>query len=169
MAIIAGSKSFTCPLCEKQFSQKGNLKTHLRMHTGEKPFSCSQCDYKCNQLSTWKAHERIHTGDKPFSCSQCDYKCSRSFSLKQHERTHTGDKPYSCTKCGKSFKSVQTLRKHKSKCPIERSSSPGSFVQEIKTEPKWLSENPYWQKSIYLLKIAQYFISRGHGQLRWSQ
>ena len=34
-------KSFSCPICDKEFTQKGNMKTHMRMKHGA--CQCPQC------------------------------------------------------------------------------------------------------------------------------
>lgn len=33
-------KHFLCPVCQRSFSQKGNLKTHMMIHAGDKPYAC---------------------------------------------------------------------------------------------------------------------------------
>lgn len=56
-----------CPYadCHKYFSEKSNLKTHLKTHTQEKPFKCSypQCTMafvtKGNMLDHLKRHNKI--------------------------------------------------------------------------------------------------------------
>lgn len=33
-------KHFLCPVCHRTFTQKGNLKTHMMIHSGDKPYAC---------------------------------------------------------------------------------------------------------------------------------
>ncbi|KAI4810825.1 hypothetical protein KUCAC02_013754 [Chaenocephalus aceratus] len=60
----AEKKPFSCSVCKKAFSQNGNLKIHMRIHTGEKPFTCSVCKKAFSQSGYLKIHMSVHTGDK---------------------------------------------------------------------------------------------------------
>ena len=51
-----------CPYsgCGKIFSDRGNLKVHVRIHNGEKPISCSQCGQRFTSFGNKRDHERRH-------------------------------------------------------------------------------------------------------------
>lgn len=51
---------FSCPVCNKVFNRKDNLKTHLRLHTHEKRFNCSVCGKAFNQKVELHQHSKQH-------------------------------------------------------------------------------------------------------------
>jgi len=127
-----------CTVCEKRFTTKAYLNSHIETHTGALLYSCTQCEkwfvtqrylrkhmvvhsskYKCTECGKCfrdkqklTTHKRSHSGEKPFECTVCSRCFSRSDDLARHCRIHTGEKPHRCITCDKAFIQSGELTAH---------------------------------------------------------
>ncbi|XP_034980413.2 zinc finger protein ZFAT isoform X3 [Zootoca vivipara] len=129
-------KSYSCPVCEKSFTEDRLIKSHIKtnhpevsMNTiseivgrrvqlkgliGKRAAKCPYCNfYFMKNGSDLQRHIWAHQGIKPFKCSLCEYATRSKSNLKAHMNRHSTEKTHLCDMCGKKFKSKGTLKSHK--------------------------------------------------------
>uniref|UniRef100_A0A182MI00 Protein krueppel n=1 Tax=Anopheles culicifacies TaxID=139723 RepID=A0A182MI00_9DIPT len=107
-----GTKQFTCDLCGKNFSTKGNLKAHKRLHENYKPFKCELCGDEFSRKHNYNVHKIRHTDKRNHQCPMCDKSFVCTVNLKHHMIIHSNVKPFKCDRCGKAFFYRTDLARH---------------------------------------------------------
>ncbi|NXR33386.1 ZN383 protein, partial [Zosterops hypoxanthus] len=85
-----GEKPYSCTVCQKNFRTSSHLKRHRLTHLNlpVKTYRCEECGYCTARNGNLKLHLRIHSGEKPFQCRQCSLAFRTSSHLKRHLLTH---------------------------------------------------------------------------------
>ena len=71
----------SCNQCEFSSSQTGDLRRHLKVHSGEKSNKCNQCVYASSRAGHLRRHLKVHSGEKPNKCNQCEFASSQAKGL----------------------------------------------------------------------------------------
>ncbi|KAJ3193813.1 Metallothionein expression activator [Irineochytrium annulatum] len=83
----SNNKVYRCPEpgCEKTFTRRYNLQSHLRCHSGERPFRCDFCPATFSRKHDLRRHTRsLHSEERPHLCMHCSLSFARSDALKRH-------------------------------------------------------------------------------------
>ncbi|XP_062861376.1 zinc finger protein 710a isoform X2 [Trichomycterus rosablanca] len=110
-----GLKRWKCRMCEKSYTSKYNLVTHILGHSGIKPHECVHCGKLFKQPSHLQTHLLTHQGTRPHKCTVCKKAFTQTSHLKRHMLQHSDVKPYSCRFCGRGFAYPSELRTHEAK------------------------------------------------------
>ncbi|XP_047653590.1 zinc finger protein 710 isoform X3 [Phacochoerus africanus] len=108
-------KRWQCRMCEKSYTSKYNLVTHILGHNGIKPHSCPHCSKLFKQPSHLQTHLLTHQGTRPHKCQVCQKAFTQTSHLKRHMLLHSEVKPYSCHFCGRGFAYPSELKAHEVK------------------------------------------------------
>ena len=77
---------FVCDQCERQFSDRSNLRTHIKsIHEGVK-YPCDQCHYQATKRTNLENHVKSKHEGMKFACDQCDFQSRWPNNLRRHKK-----------------------------------------------------------------------------------
>ncbi|CAL4091198.1 unnamed protein product [Meganyctiphanes norvegica] len=91
MLCHAQEMEYTCVTCDVSFaSSSSKIPTKCpACLVFTKPYECPDCSYRSSTSGDLKKHVRKHTGERPYTCSLCGSKYKRSNHLKRHMLIHS--------------------------------------------------------------------------------
>ena len=153
-------KSNKCNQCAFASSYAGNLRQHLKTHSGEKSNKCSQCDYASSRASVLKTHFKMH-GRKfkqmrpVWLCILAGKQFEETFENAQWRKVKQMQPVWLCILTGK---------------PFEDSFKNAQWRKVKQMQPMWLCifsgrpfedtfENTHWRKVIWGHLLKEFIIS----------
>lgn len=114
----SGDTTFSCPTCEKKFTQKHSLLSHLLSHVGEKPYSCPFCNKSFQSETRMNTHKMRHY-EGEWDCRICAKTFASAQAKKKHMMSIHGEdedeyveEKYICGVCDMSFLTKSDLLQH---------------------------------------------------------
>ena len=79
--------------CTKKCSKRWNLIDHIKMHLGVKPYECEKCHARFTQKGNLKKHLKVHlmpslNQRKVHKCKYCSKSYTERYNLMHHLQTH---------------------------------------------------------------------------------
>ena len=93
------AETYKCSQCGKIFKTDKNLKLHISNNHSEKRLKCDECERMFATMSRLNNHKKAFHALKSFECDQCEYRSSMNSSLQRHiNEVHNGVL-YKCELC----------------------------------------------------------------------
>ncbi|CAK9301519.1 unnamed protein product [Gordionus sp. m RMFG-2023] len=112
---VATFKKFECTICNKYYTSKGILNTHItQVHLKVRPYPCNMCQKSFSQKGNLREHiSTIHEKVRPHECVSCGKNFTQKGNLKEHMlKVHHKLKPYPCIFCPKRFSQKANMEQH---------------------------------------------------------
>jgi len=121
-------KTFNCTQCPKVCLYVGELKMHVRYHSGDYKYACHSCEKAYSDDSTGsgchsaaynytshmkKIHDKhVNTECKTYTCTYCPKELTSPREFRLHLQYHSGDSKYVCKDCQLGYKTFSPFEQH---------------------------------------------------------
>lgn len=113
---VDSSKSLTCTICEKPFTSRTNLLSHISyVHTNNDWIRCTidGCKKVFKSIQGITSHMQIHHPEAVKNCEICKKAFPSEEKLAEHRLKHDKSRSlFDCSFCGKRFSEKHRLRSH---------------------------------------------------------
>lgn len=130
-------KKLKCPMCDKYFGKKSNLKAHILLKHKEVN------EYDLVKVLKDLRPERVELELKPFRCDVCSKQFIRKANLRNHMKIHIGKEKVECVYCGRTMDQKNLKRHHKlrQETCLKSSSASNKIGKGQNTMPKTAPKN----------------------------
>jgi len=102
-----------CFKCNRRFRTPSLLRNHIRIHNGEKPYHCRVCNRSFSEKGNMAKHfQAVHKNARPYVCATCDRNFSQKHQLISHHEAFHAKRRFACLICSRNCTSNRQLRLH---------------------------------------------------------
>ena len=80
--------AFTCNYCNKNFSQKNNLKRHIKSKHEATNLRCEKCEFTSDRIDCLKRHIEMKHYQNKIKCPECSAEFSRKDNMERHKKEY---------------------------------------------------------------------------------